>query len=153
MEIDRNGFEVLDRSECFRLLHDAGIGRIAVTSGSLPLVLPLSYAVDGETIVVETGRGNLLESATAGAVVGFEVDNLHEHGHHGWTVMVTGVAREVQGSDEIQRLRPLLAADPDADRGDERFVRISSELVTGRRTDRRDRHHRHRTAAQVSGYR
>src|ERR1044072_5654792 len=93
MEIDRSGFEVLDRSECFRLLNGAGVGRIAVTSGSLPLVLPLSYVMDGDTVVVETGRGNPLESATAGAVVAFEVDNLNEHGYCGGAGMGTGVGR------------------------------------------------------------
>jgi nitroimidazol reductase NimA-like FMN-containing flavoprotein (pyridoxamine 5'-phosphate oxidase superfamily) len=152
MEIDRSGFEVLDRSECFRLLNGAGVGHIAVTSGSLPLVLPLSYVMDGDTIVVETGRGNPLESATAGAVVGFEVDNVNEHGHSGWTVMVTGVAREVHDGEAIERFRPLLPRSPDPYH-DERFVRISSELVTGRRTDRRDRHTRNRTAAPLTGHR
>lgn len=153
MEIDRNGFEVLDRSECFRLLSGAGVGRIAITSGSLPVVLPLSYAMDGDAIVVETGRGNNLESATAGAVVGFEVDNLHEHGHNAWTVMVTGVAQEVQDRAEIEHLRSLLPAGPATYLGDERFVRISSELVTGRRTDRRERRHRNRATGQLSGHR
>jgi uncharacterized protein len=153
MEIDRNGFEVLDRSECFRLLDGAGVGRIAVTSASLPLVLPLSYVMDDDTIVVETGRGNALEFATAGAVVGFEVDNLHEHGHSSWTVMVTGVAREVQDRGEIDHLRPLLPGRPGADDGDERFVRISSELVTGRRTDRRPRYTRTRATARLAGRR
>ena len=153
MEIDRNGFEVLDRRECFRLLGGAGVGRIAITSGSLPVVLPLSYAMDGDAIVVETGRGNDLESATTGAVVGFEVDNLHEPGHNAWTVMVTGVAQEVRDRGEIEHLRSLLPAGQDTYLGDERFVRISSELVTGRRTDRRDRHRRNRVTAQLSGYR
>jgi nitroimidazol reductase NimA-like FMN-containing flavoprotein (pyridoxamine 5'-phosphate oxidase superfamily) len=138
MEIDRNGFEELDRSECFRLLKEAGVGRIAVTSGSLPLVLPLNYVVDGDTIVVETGRGNALESATAGAVVGFEVDNFNKRRHRGWTVMVTGVADEVRERRDIEHLRPLLSWTHE-DAGDERFVRISSELVSGRRTDRRQR--------------
>jgi uncharacterized protein len=151
MEIDRNGFEVLDRSECFRLLNSAGVGHIAVTSGSLPLVLPLSYVMDGDSIVVETGRSNQLESATAGAVVGFEVDNLHERGHTSWTVMVTGVAREVLDSGEIGHLRRLLPGDPDRD--DERFVRISSELVTGRRTDRRQRPNRTRATPRLAGHR
>lgn len=152
MEIDRDGLEVLDRCECFRLLKGAGLGRIAVTSGSLPLVFPLSYVVDGDTIVVETGRDNPLESATAGAVVGFEVDNLHEHGHCGWTVMVTGVADEVRERREIDHLRPLLGR-PDGGDPDDRFVRISSEIVSGRRTDRRHRHTRNRAAERLTGHR
>ena len=57
MEIDRDGLEVLDRAECFRLLDGGGLGRIAVTSGALPLVMPVAYVMDGETIIVATGRG------------------------------------------------------------------------------------------------
>lgn len=132
MEIDRDGLEVLDRAECLRLLDGAVVGRIAGTSGALPVVLPVGYALDGDSIVVETGRGTTLDFATSGSVVAFQVDNLHEHGHSGWTVMVTGVAEEVQDRREVARLRGVLH-EGRADH-DERFVRISSELVSGRRT-------------------
>ena len=148
MEIDRDGVEILDRRECLRLLGGAGLGRIAVTSGALPMVVPVGYAMDGETIVVETGRGTPLEFATAGAVVGFEVDNLGERGHSGWTVMVTGVAEEVDNLPEIERLRLLLPAWRDG--GGERVVRISSELISGRRSHWRDRHSHRRAVARRS---
>jgi nitroimidazol reductase NimA-like FMN-containing flavoprotein (pyridoxamine 5'-phosphate oxidase superfamily) len=147
MEIDRDGLEVLDRKECLRLLDGPGLGRIAVTSGALPVVMPLGYAMDGDSIVVETGRGTTLDFATAGSVVAFEVDNLHEHGHCGWTVMVTGVAEKVHDSREIQRLRRLLTDEPD-DVG-VRFIRISSELISGRRTHRAHPHTRSRAAARA----
>jgi nitroimidazol reductase NimA-like FMN-containing flavoprotein (pyridoxamine 5'-phosphate oxidase superfamily) len=147
MEIDRDGLEVLDRAECLRLLDGTGVGRIAVTSGALPVVLPVDYAMDGDAIVVETGRGTTLGFATTGTVVAFEVDNLHEYGHSGWTVMVTGVAEEIADQHELERCRGLLP-----DRGDtveERFVRISSELVSGRRTHRSHRRTRSRAAARA----
>jgi len=147
MEIDRDGLEVLDRAECLRLLNDAGMGRLAGTSGALPFVLPVGFALDGDSIVIETGRGTTLDFATSGSVVAFEVDNLHERGHRGWTVMVTGVAREVNDELEVDRLRTLLhdaPGDPD-----QRFVRISSELVSGRRTHRAHRHARSRAAARA----
>lgn len=132
MEIDRDGVEVLDRTECLRLLHGAVLGRIAGTSGALPVVLPVSYALDGDSIIVETGRGTTLDFATNGSVVAFQVDNLHEHGHSGWTVMVTGVAEEVQDRPEVARLRGLFHEGRAAH--DERLILISSELVSGRRT-------------------
>jgi nitroimidazol reductase NimA-like FMN-containing flavoprotein (pyridoxamine 5'-phosphate oxidase superfamily) len=147
MKIDRDGLEVLGRNECLRLLGEAGLGRMAVTSGALPVVLPVGYAMDGESIVVETGRGTTLDFGTTGSVVAFEVDNLHEQGHCGWAVMVTGVAQEVDGGPEIERLRRLLA-DGD-DEGGERLVRISSELISGRRTHRAHRHTRSRAAARA----
>jgi uncharacterized protein len=147
MEIDREGLEVLDRRECLRLLDRTGLGRIAVTSGALPVVLPVDYTMDGESIVIETGRGTTLDFGTTGSVVAFEVDNLHENGHCGWTVMVTGVAQEVSDGLEMERLRDLLGDEFDA--VDERFIRISSELISGRRTHRAHRHVRSRAAARA----
>ena len=147
MEIDRDGLEVLDREECLRLLDGPVVGRIAGTSGALPFVLPVGYALDGDSIVVETGWGTTLNFATSGSVVAFEVDNLHERGHSGWTVMVTGVAEEVLDGFEVERLRRLLHDDRDG--RDQRFVRISSELVSGRRTHRTHRHARSRAAARA----
>lgn len=147
MEIDRDGLEVLDRRECLRLLEGAAVGRIAGTSGALPVVLPVGYALDGDFIVVETGRGTTLDFATSGSVVAFEVDNLHERGHSGWTVMVTGVAEEVLDGDEVRRLGCLVPGDRDF--GQQRFVRISSEIVSGRRTHRTHRHARSRAAARA----
>jgi nitroimidazol reductase NimA-like FMN-containing flavoprotein (pyridoxamine 5'-phosphate oxidase superfamily) len=148
MKIDRDGLEVLNRTECFRLLDSAGLGRIAVSSGALPLVLPVGYVMDGDTIVVDVGHGPTLEFATTGAVVGFEVDNLHENGHTGWTVMVTGVADGVRDELEIARLRQLFPAG--GEDGEGRLMRISCELISGRRTHRRHRHTRSRAAARLA---
>ena len=148
MEIDRDGLEVLDRTECLRLLDNAHLGRIAVSSGALPLVLPVGYVMDGDTIVVDAGHGPALEFATAGAVVGFEVDNLHENGHTGWTVMITGVAQAVHDEGEAARLRQLF---PERlEHGDGRLVRVSCELVSGRRTHRGHCHSRSRAAARLA---
>lgn len=147
MEIDRDGLEVLDRRECLRLLDRTGLGRIAVTSGALPVVLPVDYTMDGESIVIETGRGTTLDFGTTGSVVAFEVDNLHAHGHRGWTVMVTGVAEEVHDGLEVERLRRLL--DNERRYGDERFIRISSELISGHRTHRAHRHARSRAGGRA----
>jgi uncharacterized protein len=155
MEIDRDGLEVLDRAECLRLLEGRSVGRIAGTMGALPVVVPVEYAMDGESIVLETGRSPALGFASGGTVLAFEVDNLHEQGHSGWTVMVTGVAEEIADACAIERLRRLLPDEPDerdeADGRVEHFVRISSEIVSGRRTHRARRHSRSRAAARISG--
>src|SRR4030095_14183770 len=73
MEVDRNGLEVLDRDECLRLLARATLGRLGFTSGALPTVLPVSYHLDGDRILVRTRRGGRLDAALCDAVVAFEV--------------------------------------------------------------------------------
>lgn len=148
MEIDHHGFEVLGRAECLRLLDGRNVGRVAGTSGALPVVLPVDYALDGDTVVVRSGRGTALDFATSGAVVAFEVDNLHEHGHLGWTVMITGVVEEIPDGPEALRLRSLPALHDPGSGGAGRLVRISSEIVSGRRTHRTRRHARSRAAAR-----
>ncbi len=74
MEIDRNGLEVLNREECLRLLRHATLGRVAITSGALPQVLPVNFRLFGDRIVFRTGLGTKLDAATSNNVVAFEVD-------------------------------------------------------------------------------
>jgi nitroimidazol reductase NimA-like FMN-containing flavoprotein (pyridoxamine 5'-phosphate oxidase superfamily) len=132
MEIDRNGLEVLDRQECLRLLETATLGRIGLTMGALPVVLPVNFWFDGQRIFVRTGVGSKLDTATQNAVVAFEVDDFDAIYHSGWSVMVTGVAREITEPDELESLRraPVPRWAP---RGDGRVIAISTEMVSGRR--------------------
>ena len=100
MEVDRNGLEVLDREECLRLLGTATLGRIALTDGALPVVLPVNFRVAGDRILVRTSRGTKLDAATRNAVVAFEVDHVDPMYHSGWSVVVTGVAADVETASE-----------------------------------------------------
>ena len=112
MEVDRNGLEVLDRDECLRLLASATLGRIGFTSGALPTVLPVNFDLDGERILVRTGRGSKLDAALRDAVVAFEVDDFDPICHSGWSVAVTGVATEVSDPTELRRGRSTGAGCP-----------------------------------------
>ena len=101
-QIDRNGLEVLDRAECIRLLRTVSLGRIGITAGALPTILPINFRVDGERILFRTGVGTKLDAATRGAVVAFEADDFDPMYHSGWSVVVTGIAREVEDPDDAR---------------------------------------------------
>ena len=134
MEIDRNGLEVLDRAECMALLGRASFGRVGLTLGALPTVLPVNYCLAGDEIVIRTGVGSKLDAALQGAVVAFEVDEVDPVYHCGWSVVVTGVAREVSDPEQVlsaQRLPVSRWAPAGADR----VVAISTEMVSGRKLD------------------
>lgn len=132
MEVDRNGLEVLERHECLRLLALATLGRIGFTSAALPTVLPINFHLDGERILVRTGRGSKLDAALQNAVVAFEVDDFDPIDHSGWSVAVTGVATEVSDPAELDasRQEPIARWAP---AGDEAVLAISTELLSGRR--------------------
>jgi uncharacterized protein len=132
MELDRNGLEVLSRADALELLAAHTFGRIALTSHALPLVLPVNYRYDGRSIVIRTHPGTKLDVATRHAVVAFEVDEIDPLYHSGWSVVVQGMARTVVDPDELARCRALPTAVWTPAVAD-RYVTVSTDLVTGRR--------------------
>jgi nitroimidazol reductase NimA-like FMN-containing flavoprotein (pyridoxamine 5'-phosphate oxidase superfamily) len=132
METDRNGLEVLERDECVRLLGGAVIGRIAVSIGALPVILPVNFLLDGDRILIRTGEGTKLDAATRDAVVAFEADHVDPFSHTGWSVCVTGRATELGDPGDVVQARdlPLPHWVPD---GASHYVAVSLDLVSGRR--------------------
>ncbi|MGW7047335.1 pyridoxamine 5'-phosphate oxidase family protein [Streptomyces avermitilis] len=125
----------LDRSEALRLLGSVSLGRIVFTRQALPTVRPVKHMLDGGDIVIRTHEGAALTSQArqadnAGVVVAYEADVIDPDTHLGWSVVVTGYARQVTDADELARIRHLLeawAARPGVDHA----VRIHPDLVTG----------------------
>jgi nitroimidazol reductase NimA-like FMN-containing flavoprotein (pyridoxamine 5'-phosphate oxidase superfamily) len=132
MTTDRNGLEVLDADECFRLLETATIGRIGITSRALPVILPINYRVDGGQILFRTSAGTKLDAATHNAVVAFEVDGVDPIYHSGWSVLVTGVAQDAtaRATDDAISATPRWAPGVE-----DRLVAISIDQISGRRLD------------------
>jgi nitroimidazol reductase NimA-like FMN-containing flavoprotein (pyridoxamine 5'-phosphate oxidase superfamily) len=132
VEVDRNGLEVLSRDECLRLLGTATLGRVAVSTAALPTILPVNFRLDGQQVLIRTGRGTGLDAATHNAVVAFEVDDVEPVWQTGWSVVVTGVARELTQPGELADAgpHPLVRWAPG---DDHRLVAISTDVVSGRR--------------------
>lgn len=132
MEIDRNGLEVLDRDRCLALLATATIGRVGITSGALPTILPVNFRLDGDRILIRSSGGAKMDAALQESVVAFEVDEFDPADHSGWSVVVTGVARPVTDQAELQSLASLPIARW-APEGDGTVVAISTNMISGRR--------------------
>lgn len=126
------GLEILSEDMCRRLLAKADVGRVAITVGALPAVLPVNYAMLNGDIVFLTAEGTKLDAALANAVVAFEVDEIdREHGR-GWSVLVIGVASEITDPADIAGATAL-GIQPWAGGDRHHFVRIRAEFVSGRR--------------------
>src|SRR4029453_7064671 len=87
----RTGLEVLDRDECLRLLASDPVGRVAVVVDARPMIFPVNYALDGESIVFRSDAGSKVSGATSGFPMSFEIDGIDEILHTGWSVVVNGV--------------------------------------------------------------
>jgi nitroimidazol reductase NimA-like FMN-containing flavoprotein (pyridoxamine 5'-phosphate oxidase superfamily) len=130
--LDRNGLEVLDRTECLRLMSTQILGRIGVTVDALPVVLPVNFQVfDGE-LIIQTERDTRLAEATHNTVVAFEVDNAETGGTGSWSVTLTGIATEIADPEVIAQLRRLPFTRWVRNDND-RYVGISLDIVSGRR--------------------
>ena len=60
---DHTGLQVITEEECLALLSGATLGRVAVSIGALPVVLPVNFAVVDGTIVIRTAEGSMIEEA------------------------------------------------------------------------------------------
>ncbi len=124
--------EVISEHECRELLGQAAVGRLGLSADSLPVILPVNFVVDRDDVVFRTGPGLKLSAAAAGDVACLEVDDIDTLGHGGWSVLVTGRLREITDPDELATARRLPLA-PWWHRVDQRFVRLSIDLLSGRR--------------------
>jgi nitroimidazol reductase NimA-like FMN-containing flavoprotein (pyridoxamine 5'-phosphate oxidase superfamily) len=121
----------LTHDQCMALLASTTVGRVAVTSRALPAVVPVNYLLAGNRIVFRTKRSGMLARACDDAVVGFQVDDLEVSGRSGWSVLVVGVARLLEGSADLRALELNLVSAVDGFGGDQ-FVGITLGQVSGR---------------------
>lgn len=129
--------EVLSRAECLELLGKEHVGRVGVSMGALPVILPVNYTLLDHSVLIRTVAGTKLAAATTRTVVAFEVDSYQDDGLAGWSVLVVGRASEVAGQDELSLARERCLEAWGAPGAAHHFVAIEMELVSGRRFDRR----------------
>lgn len=122
----------LTRAECFELLADGWLGRVAVVDDRGPVVFPVNFVLDRHTVVFRTEEGTKLHAASRGSKVCFEADGTGEAARTGWSVIVRGEITEVTDPAELARLHGLPLR-PWAPGARDRYVRILPAGLTGRR--------------------
>jgi uncharacterized protein len=125
-------WQELTKAECFELLANEHLGRVAVVDDRGPVVFPVNFVLDRHTVVFRTEQGTKLHAAAQGSRVCFEVDRADAAAHVGWSVIVRGEITEVTDQAELERLRelPLQVWAPGVR---DRYVRILPAVLTGRR--------------------
>ena len=125
-------WQQLTKAECFELLANEYLGRVAVVDDRGPVVFPVNFVLDRHTVVFRTEHGTKLHAAHRGTRVCFEVDRADPAAHTGWSVIVRGEITEVTDRAVLERLRelPLRAWAPGVR---DRYVRILPAVLTGRR--------------------
>jgi nitroimidazol reductase NimA-like FMN-containing flavoprotein (pyridoxamine 5'-phosphate oxidase superfamily) len=109
------------------------LGRLGVVVDGVPLVLPMQFVLDGETVVLQTNQGAKVLHVPLTSV-SFEVDQVDWEQGVGWSVIIQGLGEDISTAiDERSEALRLLAihswAPPPADR----WLMIIPRVITGRR--------------------
>lgn len=123
----------LSRTQSLRLLAGVALGRVVFTERALPAIRPVNHLVDNGMIIIRTHLGAAVLGAV-GMVVAYEADEIDPLAHTGWSVIVTGLARQVQDPDDLGRYERALR--PWVDGEKDQVIAIEPELVTGYLLDR-----------------
>ena len=125
---DPSNLSELSSDECLRLLDSVPIGRIAViTAEGLPMVVPVNFVRDGDTIVFRTDPGTKFDALRRHPVA-FEVDEVDPSTRTGWSVLVQGIAHEVAPQEvEGVSVESWVAGER------RQWVRVVPRVVSGRR--------------------
>ena len=96
---DTPGLDELTREECLRLTASHSVGRLAVADrGRPPLVVPVNYVLDVDAVVFRSDPGMKVHLARQ-YPVSFQVDFIDPSHHGGWSVLISGLAVEVEPSE------------------------------------------------------
>lgn len=121
----------LSRRECVALLANEQIGRVVFTERALPAVVPVTFAIHDDAVVMCTSADTRLAAAATRGVLAFQVDDIDPSTRSGWSVVVVGVADLVD--DPVEQARIRLVLQPWAPGRNEVFIRLPLKVVTGRR--------------------
>lgn len=125
----------LRSEECWALLHRSGIGVLATSAAGGPDLFPLTYLVDGRSLMFRTAPGTKVDQLGVDDSAAFLAQGHDGDGH--WSVVVRGKVAitndqvEVVGSGALE----LAAWAPGPKHV---FLRLTPSAVTGRRIQRAD---------------
>jgi nitroimidazol reductase NimA-like FMN-containing flavoprotein (pyridoxamine 5'-phosphate oxidase superfamily) len=118
--------EALTVEECFELIRHQPIGRVAISSmKSPPLVVPVTFVVDGVSVVFRSDVGEKIEAV--GQRVSFQVDSMDALHQTGWSVLLQGTLTIARAAEVAHlRLEPWVGSRT-------LWLRIVPDTASGRR--------------------
>jgi nitroimidazol reductase NimA-like FMN-containing flavoprotein (pyridoxamine 5'-phosphate oxidase superfamily) len=125
--------EPLNRDRCLELLREDEIGRLAVLADGGPLILPVNYRMDGESVVFRTDPGLKLDEGVRARAC-FEIDHFDRDNRSGWSVIAAGRLEEITRYEAKtwERIHDL-PVEPWAGGAKAHWVRLVPSRITGRR--------------------
>ena len=130
---ERTTIEALDVEECLVLLRWENIGRLAVAAhGEAPLVVPVNFVLHDAHVFFRAGDGVMLDRIREHPV-SLQADRFDQYRRIGWSVLVRGVAHEIDPAEvsgvEIDTWAPGTKS---------HWIRVVPTAISGRRLELSD---------------
>lgn len=137
----RRVLEALSEADSLKLLAPRGVGRLVYTSRYGLAALPVTYKIDGESVVLGTWDPVLFDEdlrtgiAQAEYQVAVEADQIDAEAREGWFVLVRGPAHHLDSESERASfidagLEPWIEGVP------AHFIRVNPTTIWGNRIRR-----------------
>jgi nitroimidazol reductase NimA-like FMN-containing flavoprotein (pyridoxamine 5'-phosphate oxidase superfamily) len=117
----------LDEAECWELAASLPVGRVAWSTSTGPVVVPVNYVVHEQRVVLHASAYSTLAREADDSTVAFEVDEIDPLTRSGWSVLLRGRAHVVSLGETL----PDVDTWPDGTR--RLALVIDVDQVTGRR--------------------
>jgi nitroimidazol reductase NimA-like FMN-containing flavoprotein (pyridoxamine 5'-phosphate oxidase superfamily) len=127
---ERTTMGALEVEECLVLLRWENIGRLAIgMRGEAPLIVPVNFAVYDGSVVFRSDDGTKLDRLRE-QPVSLEADRFDQYRRIGWSVLVRGIAHEIDPAEVSD-----LEIEPWAPGRKSHWVRIVPTAISGRRIE------------------
>ena len=121
----------LTEDECWRLLEDRPLARIAWSTGAGPEILPVNYVTHDGALWLRTTAYSAIAEQVDESPVALEIDEVDAETHEGWSVVVRGHAEAYFHEEDVPAEVKDLRSWPAGARPI--WLRVQGESVTGRR--------------------
>ena len=129
---DSPNVATLTEDQCWELLSEQVIGRLAVVVEDHPDIFPINYAVDKGTLVFRTAEGTKLYGATSHTPVAFEIDGYDPPTEQAWSVVLRGTVLKIRtGAEQVEA--ESLTLEPWQGGNKNHLMRIRPLNLSGRR--------------------
>jgi uncharacterized protein len=119
-------------TRCRELLTTQSVGRVAWQGSDGLQILPVTYVYYDGSILFRTAPNSPLSELSGSADVVFEIDEIDQRNHRGWSVVASGRAEAVDEPQEVTRLLTEAGVVPWAPGDRNMLIQISPQKVTGR---------------------
>jgi nitroimidazol reductase NimA-like FMN-containing flavoprotein (pyridoxamine 5'-phosphate oxidase superfamily) len=133
-DLQRGYLSAIDADDCWTLLDDTTVGRLAFSTDDGIVILPVNFIVFDSAVYFRTNPGSTIAKLADGCDdVAFEVDHHEDLFQRGWNVLLRGSTAAVDAREAAQALDSTIRLGPWAPGERSLMIKLTPRRIDGRR--------------------